>query len=265
MVRFLSIKSGSSGNCYYIGNDSEAILIDMGVGPRVLAKTLKEKGLSQDKISKVLITHEHIDHIKHLGAFAKRNFIPVYTSEELHRVLDNHPCTRSCLSGCRRVIDMDSYADCGNIKIKAFKVPHDAACTLGYHIDFYGERFTVITDAGGLTSEIFKYASIAKHLVIESNYDLDMLMKGSYTPDLKRRIIGGHGHLSNEQTAYLIEKICGRNDTAVRNIFLCHVSDNNNTPEMAYRASEEVLEKLHRSDVRLNVLPRRYPSDLFEL
>ena len=71
--------------------------------------------------------------------------------------------------------------------------------------------------------------------------------------------------MSNEQTAYLIEKICGRNDTAVRNIFLCHVSDNNNTPEMAYRASEEVLEKLHRSDVRLNVLPRRYPSDLFEL
>lgn len=265
-VVFLSLRSGSSGNCYYIGNETESIIVDMGVGPRVLNKRLKECGLDPSRISMVLVTHDHIDHIKHLGKFAGRNTVPVYAVADLHRSLDNHPCTRGCLSGCRKVIDEDSFIDTGNIKIKSFRVPHDASVTVGYHISFYGERFTLITDAGALTREIFKYASIAKHLVIESNYDLDMLMRGSYTPELKRRIMGGTGHLSNEQTAHLLEEICRRTDNVLKNVFLCHISDNNNTRELAYSVSHEALVRAGADrHVNLVALPRTGSSELFRL
>lgn len=265
-VKFLSFRSGSSGNCYYIGNEEKAVLIDMGVGPRVLAKKMNECGLDMGKLSMILVTHDHIDHIKHLGSFVKRWKIPVYTTETLHNRLDTHPCTRGSLSGCRYVIDPDSYLDAGPVKVKAFRVPHDATETVGYHMDFYGERFTVITDTGELTKDIFRYSAIAKHLVIESNYDLDMLMGGPYTPDLKRRIISGNGHLSNEQTAYLLEKVCSTENSVLKNIFLCHISDNNNTKELAYKVSHEALERAGVADrINLVALPRTGSSQLFEL
>ncbi len=265
-VKFFSLRSGSSGNCYYFGNEREAFLVDMGVGPRILTRKLREAGLDMGKISFMLVTHDHIDHIKHLGGFAKRFQLPVYAPDRLHRSLDTHPCTRGCMSGCRYVIDEASFLDTGNIKVKAFRVPHDATVTYGYHIDFYGERITIITDAGDVTQEMLRYAAIAKHLVIESNYDLDMLMSGPYSPELKRRIISGHGHLSNEQTSYIIERICASEKSPAKNIFLCHISDNNNTPELAYKASQEALRRIGKeSSVNLAALPRKTNSPIFEL
>ena len=260
------MRSGSSGNCYYIGNEKEALLIDAGVGGRIMAKYFRDHDVDMDRISMMLVTHDHIDHIKHLGGILKRWPKPVYATRSLLDVLDRHPCSGGFLTGCRRDIDEASFLDRGMIKVKAFHVPHDAKVTLGYHIDFYGTRFSLITDTGAITKEVLQYAYLAENLIIEANYDLDMLIHGPYSPDLKARIIGGNGHLSNEQTASVIDAILKKGGCRVKNIFLCHISDNNNTPERAYDAVFKVL-KDHGMDgqIQLHALPRKTFSDIYDL
>lgn len=265
MVKFISLSSGSNGNCYYIGNEESGLLIDAGIGPRTIKKRLLEKGISMDNIKFVLVTHDHIDHIKSLGVLADRVNIPVYATENLHRSLSNHFCTRGKLSGCakRSVAGIvNEYSE--NIKFTPFIVPHDATETVGYFIEFYGVKFTFITDAGNVTDDIVKYSSMCNALIIESNYDLDMLFGGGYTPELKLRITKGNGHLSNEQTCSVIRRSWHKD---MSHIFLCHLSENNNTPYIAKAYAERALKEVAKDaaqNVELLPLPRRTASDVFE-
>jgi len=142
-------------------------------------------------------------------------------------------------------------------------VPHDATETVGYYIDFFGETFTFLTDLGAPTEDAVKYAKIANNLIVESNYDVDMLLTGTYTKELKMRIMQDHGHLSNEQTASLIRRAYHKE---LKNIYLCHLSQNNNTPDLAYGYAEDALHTLGlkvKSDVMLHCLPRCQPSSKF--
>lgn len=260
MVYFLSLSSGSNGNCYYFGNGRTAFLIDIGIGARTIKKRLAENGLSIDSVDAVFVTHDHFDHIKSLGTFTERFQKPVYLTRTLERALRRNFCTAGKLQGCVRFLKEGCEHELlDELYITPFIVPHDATQTVGYHFLYGGERFTVMTDLGEVTDEAVHYASRADHLVVESNYDVDMLMTGSYPPMLKSRILQGHGHLSNDQTASLLRRACHE---GLRDVYLCHLSANNNTPSLAYQSAEKTLVSLG-SRASLHCLPRSCASELF--
>jgi len=260
MVRFLSLSSGSNGNCYYFGNGRTAFLIDIGIGTRTIKKRLAEHDLSIDSIDAVFVTHDHFDHIKSLGTFTQRYQKPVYLTRTLEKALRSNFCTAGRLKGCVRYLEEGRTFTLGeDLAITPFVVPHDATQTVGYHFDFSGERFTVMTDLGEVTDDAVRYAGLADHLVVESNYDVDMLMRGSYPPELKRRILMQHGHLSNDQTASLLRRC---QHEGLRDIYLCHLSANNNTPQTAFDSAKKTLESVG-SRASLHCLPRSCASELF--
>ena len=228
MVKFFSLSSGSNGNCYYIGNGNGGFLIDAGIGPRTVKKRLMEHGIDIDDISFVLVSHDHIDHIKGLGILAEKYSKPVYATAVLHASLDNHPCTRCRLKGSVRKTVAGEASVYEDIKFTPFIVPHDATETVGYHIEIEDKRFTFLTDLGEVTDEV-----------------------------------QGNGHLSNEQTASAIKRFYHK---GLKHIFLCHLSENNNTPDVAMACITKALRSINVTagkDVKLSCLPRRSTSELY--
>lgn len=259
MVRFLSLSSGSNGNCYYFGNERMAFLIDIGIGARTIKKRLAEHGLSIDAVDAIFVTHDHFDHIKSLGTFTERYRKPVYLTRTLEKALRRNFCTAGRLQGCVRYLEEGEAAEIGELTITPFVVPHDASQTVGYYFVLEDQHFTVMTDLGEVTDDAVRYAALADHLVVESNYDVDMLLTGPYSPALKSRILTQHGHLSNEQTASLLRRC--RHDS-LRDVYLCHLSANNNTPSLAFESAKKTLESTG-SRASLHCLPRSAASDLF--
>ena len=264
MVRFMSLSSGSCGNCYYLGTEKEGIIIDAGVSLRRLKKALQEYDLTMDSFSAVLVTHDHLDHIRHLGSFCKRLFKPVYTTDTIHKALARHTFTAPTIGPCRKVLSEGEWNEVGAFRVRYFVVPHDATQTVGYAIEVEDHMFVIMTDIGRMTDEAVEFARQADTVVVESNYDMDMLMGGPYTYELKMRIVQGCGHLSNDECASAIRRFY---HDGLCNIFLCHLSENNNTHDLAYRCSASALSDLGvpSGKVSLRCLPRQYPSPLFTL
>ena len=260
----MSFSSGSCGNCYYLGTQDKGILIDAGVSIKRLTKELTANGLAPDSFSAVLITHDHLDHIRSLGSYCKRLGHPVYTTAEIHSALANHSFTREYISSYRKVLSEGEWNDIAGFRVRYFVVPHDATQTVGYAIEVEGRRFVIMTDVGRITDEAVEFARTADTVVIESNYDMDMLMSGPYTYELKMRIVQGCGHLSNDECASAIKRFI---HPGLRNIFLCHLSENNNTRELAYNCSLRALDEagVPRGTISLRCLPRQHPSQLFIL
>jgi len=265
-VKFKSLSSGSCGNCYFLGlfddieNRCEAgILIDAGVSPRRLKKLLQEEGLSFDDVSAMLITHDHLDHIRSLGSYCKYLKIPVWSTPTLIKALSGHMMTGTWLGGVKRKLD-EGWNEIvpGHIRARWFEVPHDATQTVGYAIMLDDCKFVIMTDMGAMTREALDYARQAGTVVIESNYDPEMLRNGPYPKDLQDRICLGHGHLSNDECAAAISEF---SHDGLKNIFLCHLSEHNNTPELALSSAGRSVP----DGVRLEALPRQTPSELFTL
>jgi len=236
--KFFSMGSGSSGNCYYLGTNEYGILIDAGVGIRTTRKALREYGVSFEKIIAVLVTHDHADHVKTVGCFGDKCNIPVYATETVHEGIQRNKGVQADLFRTKRVIEKEKPFSINDFVITAFEVPHDSIENVGYHIEFDGQTFVLITDVGCITDKIREYASRANHLVIEANYDDYMLQTGRYPQFLKQRICNGMGHLSNRLSAEFIASIYNEK---MRNIWLCHLSQDNNHPEIAYKTVEEML------------------------
>lgn len=260
-LRFQSFSSGSSGNCYYLGTRQGGILIDAGVGIRTLKTDLARIGLTYDHIAAVLVTHDHADHIRSLGSYCKRLGKPVWMTPVLAGAMAIHWATGPYLGPVLRLFPEKGPAEIvpGRILATPFIVPHDATQTAGYSIEFDGVRFVIMTDIGAMTEEALGYARMASTVVVEANYDAEMLRSGPYPPELQERIRSGHGHLSNAQTAQAIRDFMHE---GLRNVFLCHLSANNNTPELALAATRPAVEG---TGVRLEALPRTSPSAFFEL
>lgn len=265
-VKFKSFSSGSCGNCYFIGLFGEesrrceaGVVIDAGVSPRRLKKELQADGLCFDDFSAVLVTHDHMDHIRSLGSFCKHIRKPVWATENLHRALSRHSMTRGEVGDWRMTLKADTWNDIipGRIRARYFIVPHDASETVGYAIMLDDFKFVIMTDTGRVTEEALNLARQADTVVIESNYDPEMLRTGPYPPDLQARIRGGHGHLSNPECA---EAIKAFNHKGLRHIFLCHLSEHNNTPDLAYKESLPFA-----GEAALAPLPRQSASPLIIL
>ena len=262
MVRFLSLSSGSNGNCYYFSDGQQSFLIDIGIGTRTIKKRLAEHDIDLASVGCVFVTHDHFDHIRSLGSFTERYHKPVYLTRTLEQALRHNICTAGKLKSCVRYLEEGSEQVLdGGFRITPFVVPHDATQTVGYHFILSGERFTVMTDLGEVTDDAVRYAREADHLIVESNYDVDMLVTGPYPKELKERILTQHGHLSNEQTASLLLR--SRHE-GLRSVYLCHLSANNNTPSLALASAKKTLESIG-SQASLHCLPRGSASDLFTL
>ncbi len=257
---FFSLSSGSCGNCYYLGNSHYGLLIDAGIGPRIMKKRLAEYGIDFSMIYAVLVTHDHYDHIKGIGYLAGKLDIPIYATDKVHQAMSRSPFLSGKLTGARKSVKKKEPFQIDDFRITAFEVPHDSADNIGYFIEFKNQTFTLVTDVGIITDEIAYYICKANHLVIESNYDEKMLQDGNYPFHLKQRITCGTGHLSNQQTADFIANSYSSN---LRNIFLCHLSGDNNHPDLAYETVQRKLSQRNikvGSHVALHVLKRNVLS-----
>lgn len=235
---FFSLSSGSCGNCYYLGNSYYGILIDAGIGPRIIKKRLAEHGVKISSIMAVLITHDHYDHIKSVGHLGEKLHIPIYATREVHKGIRKNPLIQNTLNGSAKYIEKGKTFQIEDFRITPFDVPHDSNDNAGYFLEFGGQKMTLATDVGAITDEVANYVCKANQLVIESNYDEEMLRNGRYPWHLKRRITSGTGHLSNRQTA---EFIANNFSTELRNIWLCHLSGDNNSPQLAFETTREQL------------------------
>lgn len=271
MFKFLSLSSGSSGNCYYLGNDQHAILIDAGIPVRTIQKVLRENGLAFGKIMALLVTHDHTDHIRSAGSLGEIYHIPVYSTQAVHSGMErNYGMSKKLTSASRRIIDREApfYIPGTQFRVTAFTVPHDSTDNVGYYIE-YGDgdnvvRFCLATDVGFVTPDIRRFLSMADHVVMESNHDVDMLMNGPYPAYLKKRVRGEGGHLSNKECAELIHDIWHQ---GLKHLFLCHLSAENNDPDIAYCTAARALQSEGvkvGEDVVLSVLLRNSPSLVYE-
>ena len=278
MLKFLSLSSGSCGNCYFLSDGKSGLLIDAGVSVRRLKKTLMEHGLGTDSFHAVLVTHDHLDHIRHLGSYCKHLKKPVYATSTLHQALAHHTFTRDYITDFRQILpDGEPLRICLRGEppeselplVSHFIVPHDVTQTVGYYIEWSGVRFFLMTDAGRVTDEAIEYARKADAVVFESNYDSGMLIGGPYTHELKMRICQGNGHLSNDECASAIRRFW---HPGLKNLFLCHLSENNNSPSLAFDSAAEALRSIRidtgltaKDITNLQTLPRTHASQMFML
>ena len=263
---FRSFASGSSGNCYYLGTFERGVLLDAGISARTIQKHLREMGLDFANILGVLITHAHADHIRSVGTLGERVHLPIYATTSIHEGIDRNYGVREKLRTSRRYFQRGVPFRIGDMEINTFDISHDSegGC-LGYVISAFGQCFMLATDCGEPNEEMEAGIRMANHLVIEANHDERMLLSGLYPPYLKQRILSDKGHQSNNVCSRLI---ADNFHDGLRNIFLCHLSQENNEPSVAYQAVDNCLSEANHfsgQDYFLKVLDRTEPSPVYTL
>ena len=266
MFNFISFGSGSSGNCYYFQSEQGAIIVDVGIGIRKLKKYFREKGLSLSSVRAIFVTHDHADHVKAVGVLGNEFRIPVYATKAVHQgMLKNYGMPTKINQEYVRYLDLQESVIGDGFKITSFQVPHDSAENVGYEIVCDGIHFCLITDAGVVTEEMKKYIKAADYLVLEANYDLEMLKTGPYPQYLKTRILSSKGHLCNDDAARVLAE---NGFEHLKHVWLCHLSEENNSPELVRNKIEaHLLEFGYKEgeDYLLTVLKRKIPSKCYEL
>ncbi len=253
-MRIKVLASGSKGNSTYIETDDAKILIDVGINYITLQSKLEEISVSPEEIEAVFITHTHTDHIKGLASFVKRTKAKVYGSspvlEELTRIIPENNL---------HVIEKEmTYKD---MEIETFKTSHDAKGSLLYKIKNKQDTLVYITDTGYVNERYFKALSNATIYVLESNHDEKMLMDGPYPYYLKQRVIGDEGHLSNHTAGTYLTSWIG---PKTKYIILAHLSENNNTEEIAFSTVDGIL-KASGIDLPIIIAKQRDATDVIEV
>lgn len=224
------LSSGSKGNTTYIESDNAKILIDVGNSAKYVKEKLEDIGANPSDINAILITHTHVDHIKGLRVFAKKYNIPVYITDIMFKsldFLDNY------------VILSDEF-DINDIHITAIKTSHDAPDSRGYIVTSDEKSIVYITDTGYINRKYFDVLKNRNIYIMESNHDIEMLNNGSYPFNLRQRILSDKGHLSNYDSTKYLSSFIGDNTKC---IMLAHLSEDNNTEELAYETLDNRLKK----------------------
>jgi phosphoribosyl 1,2-cyclic phosphodiesterase len=251
-VEVCSIASGSNGNCYYVGTENEAVLIDAGISCKEIELRMKRAGLSLQKVKAIFISHEHSDHIAGLPVLAKKYKLPVFISIPtlkgsrfwFEKSLINH-------------FTANEEIVIGDLNIIPFSKFHDAADPYSFTVSCNEIKVGVITDIGQICENVTYHFSQCHAVFLESNYDEEMLEKGRYPYYLKNRIRNGHGHISNRQALELFQN---HQSPGLSHLFLSHLSYNNNSPEIV-----ENLFKPYSGKVKMIVTSRNKESDVYRI
>ncbi len=245
MSKFYSLFSSSKGNASFLGSSKSGILVDTGVSCRKLETALYERGIAPEAVQGIFITHSHSDHVAGLRVFLKKHPVPVYATEktlsELRRstaIAPSLPC---------HVIEPGEPVEVAEMRLTAFSTMHDAQGSCGYRVTMPdGQSCGVCTDLGMVTPEVEAGVFGADLVLLEANYDPDLLRRGPYPPYLQQRIRGEYGHLSNQDSAAMAQKLVEHGTTR---LILGHLSENNNTMSLA---KETVLSYLEEKGIREN-------------
>ena len=247
-----SLNSGSNGNCFYIGNDREAILVDAGISCRETEKRMKRLGLSMTKVRAIFVSHEHSDHITGIPALSRKYQVPVYITPGT-RLGSNIPIEEHLV--CSFVAF--KALEVGDLSITAFPKSHDANDPHSFIISFGGVTVGVFTDIGFSCKNVIGYFRKCNAAFLEANYCDDMLENGGYPYFLKKRISGDNGHLSNKQALELFTKNRAKN---LSHLVLSHLSKNNNHPDLVNR-----LFSAHAGTTTIAVASRYEETPVFHI
>lgn len=256
-LKLVSLASGSKGNATLILSNQTAILVDAGLRITRLTQELRDFGLTPSMIDGVVITHEHSDHIMALPQLSK------YTDIYAHSLTKSAIYHR--LGSLDRFVDKDDYENgftIGDIKVEPFRIPHDAAYPLAYSFECKGARCSVATDIGIPTKGVLRNIKDSSVVLLEANHDVEMLKNGKYPPILKERILSNLGHLSNDATARIAQLLS--QDSEVKQLLLGHISENNNTEQLAFDTVNATLRQCD-SDIELYVAHQKGRSEVFEI
>ena len=258
-MELCALSSGSSGNCFYVGNskNKEGILIDAGISSKRIIEKLAQINVLPDHIKGVFVTHEHSDHIKGVDVFARSFNVPIFATK---KTLDKHSlCSNSDL--LNKITNSSSVRIAG-MDIEAFSKSHLAEDPVSYSVVQNGKTASIITDLGICCNKINTVVSDSDFLFLESNHDLTMLENGPYPAYLKAWVKGDKGHLSNFQASLCILEHGTRK---LKNVILSHISQTNNTPEIAFNTLTHILKERKDLKPKIGVSCREKPTDLFKL
>jgi len=233
---FSVLASGSTGNAFYIGTEKERILVDAGLSGKQIDRLFDEVGLNPKDLTKILVTHEHSDHIKGLGIIARKYNLPIYANAKTWKAMER--------SIGKLTLDQKFHFELGEVKtfgdidVESFGVSHDAVEPMFYTFHHAGKKVSLVTDLGYVSERIKKTVENSDALIFESNHDVSMLQMGRYPWNVKRRILGDYGHVSNDDCALALEDIIG---DQTKRIYLAHLSKDNNMKELARMSVEDHL------------------------
>ncbi|MSS73540.1 MAG: MBL fold metallo-hydrolase [Candidatus Latescibacteria bacterium] len=250
------LASGSGGNAVYVQEGPTRVLIDAGLTGRKVEDRLRAIDVDPGSLQAIVVTHEHADHIRGAGVLARRFRLPVWmTGGTLE-------ASRETFRGVERVrrFENDEAFDFGDLRFQPFTLSHDAADPVNFVVEGGEARLGIATDLGVVTQLVYQRLRGADLVVMETNHDRDLLMNGSYSWDLKRRIGGNRGHLSNGKAA---EALCSLAEEGLRQALLAHLSDENNRPDLAEGTCRSELEGRGVRDFALTVLQQDRPSPIF--
>ena len=265
-MRFVSIASGSSGNCTYIGTDQSHILIDAGISCKRIVDNLKILDLKPSDLNGIFITHEHSDHIQGIRVLSKKFGIPLYGTKETLQVIAKNDKKKEIDSGLYHPVLPDETVMAGDMEVIPFSNSHDAVNPVAYRVQTKSCAVGVITDLGEYSSYTTEHLTDLDAVLLEANHDVRMLEMGSYPYYLKRRIFSKYGHLSNETAGQLLNEILHDN---MKYIMLGHLSQENNYEALAHKTVcceiDMAENKYHSTDFPICVAQRNTMSTIVNL
>ncbi len=247
-----SLNSGSNGNCYYIGNRHEAVLVDCGISCREIDKRMKRLKLDMAKVKAIFVSHEHTDHISGIATLCKKYQLPVYitpgTISDSGLVISPNLITPFCAGEAVAI---------GGLFVTPFSKYHDAGDPHSFIVQGSGVTVGIFTDLGRCCDQLVHYFKQCNAAFLESNYDVQMLETGKYPYYLKRRISGGMGHLSNAEALNLFVT---HRPAHMSLLLLAHLSKNNNTPQLALNLFQK-----HAGNTHVAIAPRHEETRVYEI
>lgn len=263
MFNFCSLYSGSSGNSLLVETENTKILVDVGVSSKKIENALSNLDINPSSINGILITHEHSDHVQGLGTFAKKYDLPIFANQ---KTLDSMPKQIEKISqnNIKKFIIEEKF-EIGDMQIKPFSIPHDAANPCGFSIFKDNKKISIATDIGHMTNGILKNLEDSIFVLLESNYDPEVLKFSRYPYQLKSRISGPNGHLSNELAGKTINHLL---NSGLQQAILGHLSKESNFPELAYKTVlDEIISSNNysESNFKLSVASRDIPGNICSL
>jgi phosphoribosyl 1,2-cyclic phosphodiesterase len=258
-ARLTILGSGSAGNCAYVETGETRILVDAGFSLRQIRQRLAAIGRTPEKLTGILITHEHHDHVQGLAALSEKLRIPVYCNRPTQEAVEHQLQTRlDC-----RIFSTGASFEVGDVVVETFSVPHDAQEPVGFLLQTCGGNIGFLTDLGHATRLVLERVRRANALVLEANHDVKMLQDCPHRPwSLKQRILGRHGHLSNEAAAEAAAQIMS---AELRHLYLGHLSRECNRPQLAFDVVNQRLERMGANNVKLELTSQNLACPTLDL